>query len=69
VGTGVPLPRGTTQKLKTKLQWRRLLKPHQSTTPWKRSVKALSTQTWLGVGQRPTQRLRGRSRDPPLKNS
>jgi hypothetical protein len=32
-------------------------------------VEALGTQARLGVGQRPTRRLRGRCRDPPLKNS
>jgi hypothetical protein len=29
--------------------------------------EALGTQTLLGVGQRPTRRLRERNRDPPLK--
>jgi hypothetical protein len=47
----------------------KLPKPHQSTTPWKLFVEALNTQARLGVGQRPTRRLRERSRDPPLKNS
>jgi hypothetical protein len=35
--------------------------------PWKLSVEALNAQARLGVGQRPTRRLRERSRDPPLK--
>jgi hypothetical protein len=44
-------------------------KAYQSTTPWKLSVEALGTQARLGVGQRPTRRLRECNQDPPLKNS
>jgi hypothetical protein len=32
-------------------------------------MEALGTQARLGVGQRPTRRLRECNRDPPLKNS
>jgi hypothetical protein len=63
----VPTLQGTTQTLTTTLQWQRLPKPHQSTTPWKLSVEALGTQARLGVGQRSTRRLRECNRDPPLK--